>query len=83
MGRVFHLLDRAGLVVFRHNARAIAAYAACGFKKEGTLRRFLFIDGAWVDLVLMAAFRPARKRLRIGHTDRPEAPKLPAHTTAA
>jgi [ribosomal protein S5]-alanine N-acetyltransferase len=57
-------LERVGLVVFRHNARAIAAYAACGFKKEGTLKRFLFVDGARVDLVLMAAFRPARKRTR-------------------
>ena len=28
-------LERVGLVVFRHNARAIAAYSACGFKKEG------------------------------------------------
>jgi RimJ/RimL family protein N-acetyltransferase len=57
-------LERVGLVVFRHNARAIAAYSACGFKKEGTLRRFLFVDGAWVDLVLMAAFRPLRRRAR-------------------
>jgi len=57
-------LERVGLVVFRHNARAIAAYAACGFKKEGILKRFLFIDGAWIDLVLMAAFRPVRKRAR-------------------
>jgi RimJ/RimL family protein N-acetyltransferase len=57
-------LERIGLVVFRHNARAIAAYAACGFKKEGVLKRFLFIDGAWVDLVLMAAFRSASKRAR-------------------
>ena len=40
-------LERVGLVVFRHNARAIAAYSACGFKKEGVLKRFLFVDGAW------------------------------------
>jgi hypothetical protein len=53
-----------GLVVFRHNARAIAACSACGFKKEAVLKRFLFVDGAWVDLVLMAVFRPARKRAR-------------------
>ena len=53
-------LERVGLVVFRHNARAIAAYSACGFKKEGVLKRFLFVDGAWIDFVLMAAFRPVR-----------------------
>jgi [ribosomal protein S5]-alanine N-acetyltransferase len=55
-------LERVGLVVFRNNARAIAAYRASGFKKEGVLKRFLFIDGARVDLVLMAAFRPSRKQ---------------------
>ena len=54
-------LERIGLVVFRHNARAIAAYAACGFRKEGVLRRFLLIDGTWVDLVLMAAFHGWRE----------------------
>ena len=45
-------------------SRAIAACSACGFKKEAVLKRFLFVDGAWVDLVLMAVFRPARKRAR-------------------
>jgi [ribosomal protein S5]-alanine N-acetyltransferase len=63
-------LERVGLNVFRHNARAIAAYSACGFKKEGILKRFLFIDGAWVDLVLMAAFRPVAKRARGNSLDR-------------
>jgi [ribosomal protein S5]-alanine N-acetyltransferase len=74
-------LERVGLVVFRHNARAIAAYSACGFKKEGVLRHFLFVDGAWVDLVLMAAFRPARKRGRAAK--RPNGALLPSGATAA
>jgi [ribosomal protein S5]-alanine N-acetyltransferase len=69
-------LERVSLNVFRHNARAIAAYSACGFKKEGTLKRFLFVDGAWVDLVLMAAFRPAAKRARGNGFDRPGAMQL-------
>jgi [ribosomal protein S5]-alanine N-acetyltransferase len=76
-------LERIGLVVFRHNARAIAAYAACGFKKEGTLKRFLFVDGAWVDLVLMAAFRPARKRARGADLERVGATRLPPNDAAA
>ena len=45
-------LERVGLVVFRHNAPAIAAYSACGFKKQGVLKRFLCVDGAgsiWFD----------------------------------
>jgi [ribosomal protein S5]-alanine N-acetyltransferase len=54
-------LNRVQLVVFKHNARAIAAYNAVGFRKEGLLRKAAFIDGAWVDLILMAALRPSRQ----------------------
>ena len=54
-------LNRVQLVVFKHNARAVGAYKAAGFKKEGVLRKAAFIDGDWVDLVLMAALRPSRK----------------------
>lgn len=57
-------LNRAQLVVFKHNQRAIAAYKAVGFKREGLLRQAAFIGGAWVDLVLMAALRPAPVRRR-------------------
>lgn len=62
-------LNRVQLVVFKHNLRAIAAYAAAGFKKEGRLRKAAFIDGGWVDLILMAALRPSpqyhrQRRLR-------------------
>jgi RimJ/RimL family protein N-acetyltransferase len=52
-------LRRVSLIVFRHNARAINAYRAVGFKKEGLLKKLLFVDDAWVDVVLMAAFRPS------------------------
>ncbi len=54
-------LERVGLVVFRDNARAISAYRAVGFKKEGLLKRPLYVDGRWVDVVLMAAFRRSRR----------------------
>lgn len=60
-------LQRVGLVVFRNNARAINAYRAVGFRKEGLLKRLFFIDGAWVDVLVMAAFRPTRKRTRTVH----------------
>jgi [ribosomal protein S5]-alanine N-acetyltransferase len=56
-------LERLGLVVFRNNARAIKVYRAVGFKKEALLKRLFFIDGAWVDVLVMAAFRPGRKRV--------------------
>ena len=75
-------LERVGLVVFRHNARAIAAYSACGFKKEGVLKRLLFVDGAWVDLVLMAAFRPVRKRARGTDLKRLGTTRLPPNDAA-
>jgi RimJ/RimL family protein N-acetyltransferase len=54
-------LNRVALTTLRHNERAIRAFTAAGFRREGTLRRAEFIDGAWVDIVLMAALRPSRK----------------------
>ena len=55
-------LNRVGLIVFRNNPRAIKAYQAAGFRREGCLKKFFFIDGAFVDVLLMAAFAPARRR---------------------
>jgi [ribosomal protein S5]-alanine N-acetyltransferase len=54
-------LNRVQLSVFKHNLRAIAAYKAAGFRKEGRMRRAAFIGGEWADLILMAALRPAQK----------------------
>jgi len=51
-------LNRVQLIVFKHNLRAISAYKAVGFRKEGVLRKAAFISGNWVDLVVMAALRP-------------------------
>lgn len=43
------------LHVLAHNARAVAAYEACGFVKEGLLRSaYLMPDGTRADRVLMA-----------------------------
>lgn len=55
-------LNRVQLVVFKHNHRATRAYRSAGFRKEGVLRQAAFIDGAWADLVIMAALRSARTR---------------------
>jgi RimJ/RimL family protein N-acetyltransferase len=57
-------LNRVQLVVFKHNVRAISAYKAVGFRKEGVLRKAAFIGGGWVDLCVMAALRPAPARQR-------------------
>jgi RimJ/RimL family protein N-acetyltransferase len=50
-------LHRIYLHVFATNARAIAAYRKCGFATEGRLREAAFVDGAWVDLLIMALLR--------------------------
>jgi len=57
-------LNRVQLVVFKHNSRAIGAYSAAGFRKEGRLKKAAFIDGEWVDLILMAMCRPAKQASR-------------------
>jgi len=57
-------LNRVQLIVFKHNLRAIGAYKAAGFRKEGVLRKAAFIGGEWVDLAVMAALRPALARKR-------------------
>jgi RimJ/RimL family protein N-acetyltransferase len=51
-------LHRVQLTVFAHNARAIASYRAAGFEEEGRLTHAAFIDGHWVDVIIMGALRP-------------------------
>jgi RimJ/RimL family protein N-acetyltransferase len=47
-------LSRVELTVRADNAPAIALYRRCGFETEGTLRRYMRVDGAWFDALLMA-----------------------------
>ena len=42
------------LRVLGHNAPARDLYAACGFEVEGVLREFFYLEGRYVDDVLMA-----------------------------
>jgi RimJ/RimL family protein N-acetyltransferase len=51
-------LNRVYLSVFASNHRAINAYKAAGFQEEGRQRQAAFINGTWMDMVLMAALRP-------------------------
>ena len=46
-------LHRIGLHVFSTNTRAIRAYEKNGFIKEGLLKEAAFINGAWVDILMM------------------------------
>lgn len=53
-------LSRIGLAVFATNDGAQRLYTSFGFQTEGRLRRALFIDGSWIDCVLMGLLHPSR-----------------------
>lgn len=57
-------LTRLSLTVFARNDRAISLYRSAGFCEEGVMESALFIDGAWVDLVMMALLHPDRMQIR-------------------
>jgi RimJ/RimL family protein N-acetyltransferase len=48
---------RIELGVFATNSRAIALYRKVGFVQEGTKRKFLLIDGIYIDEIQMALLR--------------------------
>jgi RimJ/RimL family protein N-acetyltransferase len=52
-------LSRVELIVRSDNTTAIALYRRFGFETEGTLRRYMKVDGAWFDALLMAKIRRA------------------------
>lgn len=45
---------RLELTVMEHNERAHRLYLSMGYHDEGVNRRSLFVDGAWVDEIMMA-----------------------------
>jgi RimJ/RimL family protein N-acetyltransferase len=53
-------LNRVALSALAGNDRAIRAFEAAGFEREGLARRAAFINGAWHDLVIMGILRPER-----------------------
>jgi len=50
-------LERIELTVFTDNAPAIGLYEKFGFMTEGTLRKYAFRDGEYVDVYTMARLR--------------------------
>jgi RimJ/RimL family protein N-acetyltransferase len=48
---------RVWLEVHRANERAIRAYRACGFVEEGRMREHVWLDGRYVDKVIMGVLR--------------------------
>ncbi|MFE1172603.1 GNAT family N-acetyltransferase [Streptomyces sp. NPDC058773] len=53
-------LHRVQLEVYDFNPRARRAYEKCGFEVEGRMREALHWDGAWYDVLVMAALRRGR-----------------------
>jgi RimJ/RimL family protein N-acetyltransferase len=47
-------LTRIDLTVLPDNVRAIRAYERAGFQREGLLRRYIYQNGAYRDVVLMS-----------------------------
>ena len=47
-------LKRISLHVFSTNSRAIHFYEKNGFKKEGILRKAAYIDGSYIDTIIMS-----------------------------
>jgi RimJ/RimL family protein N-acetyltransferase len=50
-------LWRVSLQVFSHNAAALRVYEKVGFVREGLLRQAAYIDGSYVDVVVMGILR--------------------------
>jgi RimJ/RimL family protein N-acetyltransferase len=46
-------LQRIGLSVYDVNPRGVRAYEKVGFKEEGRRRRGMFVDGHYVDVIVM------------------------------
>ena len=50
-------VSRIELEVYTDNAAGVALYSKCGFKIEGTCKRYAFRDGEYVDVHIMARVR--------------------------
>jgi L-phenylalanine/L-methionine N-acetyltransferase len=51
-------LPRLGLIVFTGNTHAVRLYERLGFTIEGTMPRFGYGDGTWMDAHVMGRLRP-------------------------
>ncbi len=59
-------LNRVVLRVFETNLRAMQVYKKIGFVEEGRLRQDHFIDGKYVDVVIMGILRVEWKTIEEG-----------------
>lgn len=56
-------LNRVMLRVNADNAGGIKAYEAAGYKREGVLRKAMFVEGQYMDTLLMAVLREEWKEI--------------------
>ncbi|MCY1081488.1 GNAT family N-acetyltransferase [Archangium lansingense] len=56
-------LNRIDLQVLEHNVAGIRAYEKAGFRHEGVLRQHHYVDGAYVDTLMMGILRSEWKPL--------------------
>ena len=59
-------LNRIFLRVYATNPRAIRSYEKAGFKPEGRLRQDHFMDGKYIDVILMSVLRSEWKEVESG-----------------
>jgi UDP-4-amino-4,6-dideoxy-N-acetyl-beta-L-altrosamine N-acetyltransferase len=50
-------LNRVQLEVLEHNVAGIRAYEKAGFRREGVMRQHHYVDGAYVDTLVMGILR--------------------------
>jgi UDP-4-amino-4,6-dideoxy-N-acetyl-beta-L-altrosamine N-acetyltransferase len=50
-------LNRVQLEVLEHNVAGLRAYEKAGFRREGVMRQHHYVDGAYVDTVVMGILR--------------------------
>ena len=55
-------LNRIYLRVNADNERGIKAYEAAGFEREGVLRSHMFVEGKYIDMVMMGVLRDEWRR---------------------
>jgi RimJ/RimL family protein N-acetyltransferase len=51
-------LRKIYLKVHATNKRARACYVKCGFRQEGCLKKDIYVQGKYVDTIIMSIFRP-------------------------
>ena len=69
-------LHRIDLRVMAHNERAVASYLKSGFREEGRERDSAFIEGRWVDDLIMSVLEDEYRALAPGWPEWPQLERI-------